>query len=96
MTTKTLPDDVIHHILGEPLAEAIREAGLCLWRHPAHPRALWLGAILPDGRAAGVDAMDYWGRALIVDGETSAVRALNDVPAWAAETVSAARRILGV
>ena len=92
-----IPDGVTRHILGEPLAEAIREAGLVLWRHHALGDTLWLGVVHADGRAAGVD-VDYTLRVGWVDAEDEdeASAFVDDAPDWARPAIELAREVLGV
>ena len=93
-----IPDGVTRHILGEPLAEAIREAGLCLWRHHALGDTLWLGVVHADGRAAGVSVEDDTLRVGWVDAEDEdeAAAFVDAAPAWARPAIERAREVLGV
>ena len=98
---EALPAWLAERVLGQDTWQDAAQAGLALWWHPRTGATKWFGVVLPDGRAVGVDAMDYEPAVCTaacdeVDVQHCADALLAALPAWAAETVSAARRILGV
>jgi len=95
---EALPEWLVQRVLGAPLANEIASRGLVLWWHPATGSTLWMGVILPDGRAAGVDAEDDVLRVGWVedDGIATASAYVDEAPAWACPAIERAREVLGV
>jgi len=98
---EALPAWLAERVLGQDTWQDAAQAGLALWWHPRTGATKWFGVVLPDGRAVGVDAMDYEPAVCTaacdeVDVQHCADALLAALPAWAAEVISAARRILGV
>jgi len=97
VSPEALPEWLVQRVLGEPLAAEIASRGLVLWWVPATRSTLWLGVILPDGRAAGVDVEDDVLRVGWVHaGKASSSNAADEAPAWAMKAIASAREVLGV
>jgi len=97
VAAEAMPGWLAQRVLGAPLAQEITQRGMVLWWHPTLA-GLWLGVILPDGRAAGVDAEDDVLRVGWVedDGIATAAAFVDEAPAWACPAIERARDVLGV
>ncbi len=96
VSPEALPKLGVQRVLGAPLAEKIAARGLALWWAPTL-EGLWLGAVHPDGVAAGVDARDYLLRVVWVEGgEAWSAESVDEAPDWAMESIAIAREVLGV
>ena len=97
VSPEPLPEWLVQQMFGASFAEEIASRGLVLWWVPALRAGLWLGVILPDGRAAGVDAEDDTLCVGWVDsGKASSANAADKVPAWACPAIERACEVLGV
>jgi len=97
VSPEPLPEWLVQEMFGASFAEEITARGLVLWWVPALRARLWLGAVLPDGRAAGVSVEDDTLRVgWVVDGKASSSAFVDEAPTWAMEAIASAREVLGV